>query len=429
MNRLRFLAATLALGLVAAPAVAQTREIQNEVDAKLAAERARVAEEQVKADRDQATRERYEEIEIMARLLDRGLSRYARVGPLDDRLHSVAFSPDGKLLAGGTHEGTVRLWDVATGRQLAASAHAAPDLSEMQGVYLKGRGIVFTQTIPLHFQKPVGGPDKPAPQALTEWERVRKELRGEKVESEKPHAEAHTSIADAVLKVLADNGKNLTRLPDGESVTVAITLAPMQACAKCHNGPVTGGGQVGLMGIGGGTPGALGPGGAHSPGGSSAAPSAGGGGDSTETSTARAEFRKYALMGDLAMKQHDYNQAAEAFKKAMVSRQNLPHESAMDLEVIEAASKWARALMAQGKNDEAERIVQGIVKITDKLGSAQRPDKAAPGKADVTLPGKLIITVPKTLIDQSSLGKMSFDEFRKSASVEYLTFEKPAEKP
>ncbi len=52
MNRLRFLAATLALGLVAAPAVAQTREIQNEVDAKLAAERARVAEEQVKADRD-----------------------------------------------------------------------------------------------------------------------------------------------------------------------------------------------------------------------------------------------------------------------------------------------------------------------------------------------------------------------------------------
>ena len=35
-------------------------------------------------------------------------------------VYSVAFSPDGKILATGSNDGTVRLWDVATRRQIGS---------------------------------------------------------------------------------------------------------------------------------------------------------------------------------------------------------------------------------------------------------------------------------------------------------------------
>jgi WD40 repeat protein len=43
--------------------------------------------------------------------------------------HSVTFAPSGRLLATADHDGTVKLWDVATGRQLASLEGHADGLS------------------------------------------------------------------------------------------------------------------------------------------------------------------------------------------------------------------------------------------------------------------------------------------------------------
>jgi len=36
-----------------------------------------------------------------------------------DQVGALAFAPDGHVLASGSHDGTVRLWDPATGEELA----------------------------------------------------------------------------------------------------------------------------------------------------------------------------------------------------------------------------------------------------------------------------------------------------------------------
>src|SRR5262249_28604090 len=59
----------------------------------------------------------------------------AATGPLKNFAHAnlvdaVAFSPDGSQLATGSHDGTVRIWDIAKGQQLRQiNAHTTPSVN------------------------------------------------------------------------------------------------------------------------------------------------------------------------------------------------------------------------------------------------------------------------------------------------------------
>src|SRR5262249_26345854 len=151
----KVLAAGLVLGVAGLPASAQTPEIQKELEEKLRTERELLARERAESlAREQAPgkgqRELYEEIEILSRLLDRGLARHPRLGvhshgapgEIDE---AVAFSPDGKRLATAS-AGGVRVWDTETGKLI--SDHTGFNPHGVQGVYLKGQGIVCTISVP-----------------------------------------------------------------------------------------------------------------------------------------------------------------------------------------------------------------------------------------------------------------------------------------
>jgi hypothetical protein len=85
-----------------------------------------------------------------------------------------------------------------------------------------------------------------------------------------------------------------------------------------------------------------------------------------------------------------------------------------------------RALRQAGKVSEAELAHNQAEKIFQNMVDAQsKTDKPTETKA-TPLPSKLVITASKKLLDDVGSGKMSFDDFKKAVSVEYVTF--PAEK-
>ncbi len=59
-------------------------------------------------------------------------------GPTDEVL-SVAFSPDGRFLASGSSDPTIKLWEVATGKEVAT-------LTGHEGSVM---AVAFSPTMPL----------------------------------------------------------------------------------------------------------------------------------------------------------------------------------------------------------------------------------------------------------------------------------------
>ena len=312
---------------------------------------------------------------------------------------------------------------------------------DCEGIYLKGQGVLYTVTMPPPERDPRPEPPKPAAKPLSEWERVRQQVRGDKPGPEDKAAEQkEPSLADVVLKVLAENGQHFVQLGDNESLTVAITFrqaekpSPASQVIDAFNQAIQpgtgGGGEGGVPGTrgtpgspdgGGPIPGRIGspdggPGGVG-PGIPGGVPGPGEAGGVRPPSSAR----DYELLGDLHLKQGSVQKAVEAFKKGVE----------LNPEPRQAAALYRKLAQAhlQLTDQDSQKVLE---KATEFLKRAQdETDKAAKSPAataSAALPAKLIISAPKKLLDQAGAGKISFEDFKKAATVEYLTFAPPEKK-
>src|SRR5262249_44478625 len=152
----------------------------------------------------------------------------------DGALDVVVVGPDKALLAGRPQDyaSVVAGWlDLA-----GAHNHRGLVIEELiEGTYLRGHGVVYSVSLPVHFAEVMHRPAQPARNPLSDGERVRGELRGDKVEAAEPPPPRHQeTVANSLLKILAENGHHFTQLPENEQLTVAITLRQSQACTVCH---------------------------------------------------------------------------------------------------------------------------------------------------------------------------------------------------
>jgi hypothetical protein len=453
------LAAAICLGL-AGPARAQTLKIQVEVEDSLRQQRL------------------HENKEIMRRLLNRSL--LPAVGLVSaatgdqlwvDPSHSMGLTPlrSGSLV-GHTHSDLADHFLAAVGG--GKSGVAVPHHGmEGEGTYLKGQGVVFSLTLPRPAQDPRPEPARPAGKPLSEWEILRRELRGEKVLAKDGWREKREPrVADVVLMVLAENGQHLSQLAPEERVTVAITFRGQQ-CTACHGvgagssrpvgplgsgaGEMMPGGGAGPGGAGegigpgggGGTPGGSGTG---APGGEAAPGSEGGaspGKGRKETGNpyvqrVLAQVTDQVLLGDLRYKQGLFRDAVQAYQEAVRQHKEAIRSLTLFAETThqqwlrtylagaELHGKLAQVQLALGEKEEALRSLAQVSEHAKTAEGLARPPKAASGQptptpsggAAIPLAPKLLISAPKKLLDQVGTGKMTLEEFRKAVTVEYLTF-------
>jgi tetratricopeptide (TPR) repeat protein len=314
-----------------------------------------------------------------------------------------------------------------------------------EGLYLPGYGYVFTLTLPAGIYQPLSGPAKPGPKPLSQWAKVRNELHGVKAKpDEAKAAPAEPALADVVLRLLADNGRHFS-LPENQQVTVAVTLRPMgaQSCIACHTASIP------PMGGGGGSGGADrgGPAAdntaaqAPAPKGGSAAPDLNASVFLNQVDLKDADARKVEAsnlthLGDLRLRQGRTQEAIDAYRKAIELYGKLPdwkqRVASGDKEgkqyvtdVAEAYTKIAQAYLMLGQTDQAVDTLRRAqlywTRVAATGGNVGGPSKAADA-APAALPEKLVISASRQMLDEVASGKLSFEDFKKRATVEHLTF-------
>jgi tetratricopeptide (TPR) repeat protein len=354
----------------------------------------------------------YEDIEILRRILDRKLhSHYVRgLSQSTSKINLNAatwYTPQGLgyigqspyIWAHNDASGAI-LWQSASEPWIYHSALAQPSNASanlfhapatweevasptLEGVYLKGQGVVFTAT--LSSLQPTAKTETAKP--VSEWESVRRQVRNEKEEQKKADANKPQDLSDVLLKVLAENGHHFAQLAENESLTIILTVHEQNPAAKSAGPPNK----------------------------TESKPPT-----SSSSSDSRAKIADLELLGDLHQKQGKFAEAIAAYQKAVDHKGMEPKVSAS------LYRKLAQCYLIVEKMEDARSALDNaarIMKNAQEAAAAKNKPASVSKPATPTLPVKVIISAPKKLLDEAKDGKLPFEEFCRRTSVETLRFE------
>lgn len=352
----------------------------------------------------------YEDIEIFGRILNRKLtllypsetsartSEGTKFETLAERFATMPGSSVEVLIPPEilrTTASPAELFDAFVNGVKIATPSVIP-IRSLEGVYLKGQGVVYTATLASLQPSANAMADSTTKEILavsmqqdSEWENVRRQVRNEKEKPRKPEASKPPSLSDVLLKVLAENGHNFSQLGENESMTIILTVHesnPPAAARKSSAGGKGGSAKSGTQLR-----------------------------KSTGVSYHRDDASDQELLGDLHQKQGHYEAALRAFTEAATRE---PGPSSKDAQRL--YRKIAQCYLALGQDDKARKALDQILSFEKESTDAK--DKPAAAKPAAALPVKLIISASKKLLDQVKEGKISFEEFRRQAHVETLRF-------
>jgi hypothetical protein len=289
---------------------------------------------------------------------------------------------------------------------------AMPRSPLAEGTYLKGQGVIFTLTLPPPERDPRPEPLKPAPKPPTEWERIRKEVRQEKPQTQDtaPPAKEPT-LSEVILKLLAENGQHFSQLGENESLTVAVTFRTPEPAANGLGAVIVDLDNDGKLDIS--VTNLVDPAAGQQP---QAAKEDKPKSKPATEDTNHKKVKDLTLLGELHLKQGKTEEAIKALRQAL--ELNPEGEQA-----VSANRLLAQALLAAQKDEDASKAVQKALEWLKKRQEEKGPKPApAPAPQPKPLPAKLSITAPKKLLDQVASGKISFEEFKKAATVDFITF-------
>jgi tetratricopeptide (TPR) repeat protein len=345
--------------------------------------------------RDTYYNKMYEDIEIFRRILGRELQPlYARVSAasvIGNPFTSSATAYSNTVQDSGTGANSF-LYTPNTTYSPGSGLNKQEVLSSLEGVYLKGQGVVYTATV-LSLQPPskatTAGPVRlrlTVHQSDSDWESIRRQIRNEKEQPKKAETSKPPTLSDVLLKVLAENGHNFSQLGENETLTLVLTV--------------------------------------HETGSSSATPKSGAASTnsieyqaatSNRASEERSQLRDLELLGELHLKQGKYEEAIRVFNRLLA-------QTTSSKEVTELYRKLAQCYLMQGQEEKARAVLDQAIALMKKEAEAKdKPLLAA--KPAAALPVKLMISVQKKLLDQVKEGKITFEDFRRHAHVETLRFD------